>query len=65
MNADAFTVIVFALIAAVSGLVGWICGEQRGRDCQWIDDYLDRARKERERRDRYGRFQVTTKTTTQ
>lgn len=63
-----------ALTFIASGIIigfvtGWMIGvergTQRGRDQQWMDDFFNRIEKEKQRRDKLGRFkknQVTTQT---
>ena len=58
------SIIVMVAIAGLVGLfVGHIVGEQHGRDAQWCDDYMDRAREANRRRDAYGRFTSTRRAT--
>jgi len=54
-----------ALTFIASGIIigfvtGWIIGVdrgvQRGRDQQWMDDFFNRIEKEKQRRDKLGRF---------
>ena len=47
---------MLAVAVAVGGLVGWMIGDAHGRDVQWLDDYFDGVRKDRERRDERGRW---------
>ena len=50
-------IVALVLLSALVGLlVGWICGRNEGRDAQWVDDFIDAGRRERERRDAQGRF---------
>ena len=47
----------FCVVCFVTGYgFGWRFGERRGRDTQWIDDFLANARREAARRDKLGRF---------
>lgn len=47
----------------VGFVAGWIIGvdrgTQRGRDQQWMDDFFNRIAKEKEKRDKLGRFKKT------
>lgn len=54
-----------ALTFIASGIIigfvtGWMIGvergTQRGRDQQWMDDFFNRIEKEKQRRDKLGRF---------
>ena len=53
-----------ATIALLSFAIGMIYGymtgreqgEKLGRDKQWMDDFFARIEKEKQRRDKYGRF---------
>ena len=49
------------LAALVGAIVGHVIGEKRGRDVQWIDDFIERARKDAARRDKLGRFKEASK----
>ena len=45
------------LIGLVCGfIIGLDRGTQRGRDQQWMDDFFNRIEKEKQRRDKLGRF---------
>jgi uncharacterized protein YcfJ len=49
-----------ALAAAVGTVVGYMVGHGRGRDAQWVDDFLAQGRK-RQPRERDGKFARKTK----
>lgn len=50
-------ILALVLLAMIVGLlVGHVVGERRGRDVQWIDDFIKRASKDAARRDARGRF---------
>jgi hypothetical protein len=56
------TLIVTCLAMFMLGYwVGWMHGKQYGADSQWVDDFLDRARREQARRDALGRFKEAKK----
>ncbi len=47
------------LIGFVTGwIIGVDRGVQRGRDQQWMDDFFNRIEKEKQRRDKLGRFKT-------
>lgn len=41
---------------AVGYVIGWQRGIQRGKDEQWMADFFGRIEKEKQRRDKLGRF---------
>lgn len=50
-------ILTLTLLALICGLlVGHVIGKKRGRDEQWVDDFLEHARKDAARRDALGRF---------
>ena len=55
------TLAVFAGALALGFLIGAHTGYKRGRDEQWIESFLQRNSRERERRDKAGRFKSKTK----
>ena len=55
------TLAVFAGALALGFLLGAHTGYKRGRDEQWIESFLQRNNRERERRDKAGRFKTKTK----
>lgn len=55
------TLAVFAGALALGFLIGAHTGYKRGRDEQWIESFLQRNNRERERRDKAGRFKSKTK----
>jgi hypothetical protein len=55
MSTQAISIMVLIALA-LGWLVGYVVGQAQGRDAQWVDDYLDAARKDRERRDERGRW---------
>ena len=52
---------VFAGALALGFILGAHTGYKRGRDEQWIESFLQRNNRERERRDKAGRFKSKTK----
>lgn len=63
--------LILFLLAALHSLIAlaaWQRGKQRiyqrGYDTGWVDHQLEMARKDRERRDRQGRFRSLMRTTT-
>ena len=55
------TLAVFAGALALGFLIGAHTGYKRGRDEQWIESFIQRNNRERERRDKAGRFKTKTK----
>ena len=55
------TLAVFAGALALGFIIGAQTGYKRGRDEQWIESFLQRINRERERRDKAGRFKTKTK----
>jgi hypothetical protein len=55
------TLAVFAGALALGFTIGAHTGYKRGRDEQWIESFLQRNNRERERRDKTGRFKTKTK----
>lgn len=56
---SATATVVMVLLGSLTGFViGWVCGETMGRDAQWCDDFIAAGRKDRERRDKLGRFKA-------
>ena len=55
------TLAVFAGALALGFIIGAQTGYKRGRDEQWIESFLQRNNRERERRDKTGRFKTKTK----
>lgn len=56
---SATATVIMVLLGSLTGFViGWVCGETMGRDAQWCDDFFSAARKDRERRDKLGRFKA-------
>lgn len=55
------TLAVFAGALALGFIIGAQTGYKRGRDEQWIESFLQRNNRERERRDKAGRFKIKTK----
>jgi hypothetical protein len=55
------TLAVFAGALALGFMIGTHAGYKRGRDEQWIESFLQRNNRERERRDKTGRFKTKTK----
>ena len=55
------TLAVFAGALALGFTIGAHTGYKRGRDEQWIDSFIQRNNRERERRDKIGRFKTKTK----
>jgi hypothetical protein len=55
------TLAVFAGALALGFTIGAHTGYKRGRDEQWIESFLQRNNRERERRDKTGRFKSKTK----
>ena len=57
--------LILAAIFASGGLLGYIIGaargRKRGRDEQWVESFIQRNNRERERRDKVGRFKTKTK----
>jgi len=54
-----FLVLLATAVGMVAGyIVGRDAGRSEGRDAQWVDDYFERVRKDRERRDSAGRFRA-------
>jgi hypothetical protein len=62
MNSELLTI---ATIFASGGLLGYIVGSvrghKRGRDEQWVEDFLTGDAREKLRRDKCGRFKPKTK----
>jgi len=55
------TLAVFAGALALGFIIGAQTGYKRGRDEQWIESFIQRKNRERERRDKAGRFKTKTK----
>jgi hypothetical protein len=55
------TLAVFAGALALGFLLGAHTGYKRGREEQWIESFIQRNNRERERRDKTGRFKTKTK----
>ena len=55
------TLAVFSAALALGFMIGAHTGYTRGRDEQWIESFLQRNNRERERRDKTGRFKSKTK----
>ena len=55
------TLAVFSAALALGFLIGAHTGYKRGRDEQWIESFIQRNNRERERRDKTGRFKTKTK----
>jgi len=55
------TLAVFAGALALGFILGAHTGYKRGRDEQWIESFIQRNNRERERRDKAGRFKTKTK----
>jgi hypothetical protein len=55
------TLAVFAGALALGFMIGAHTGYKRGRDEQWIESFLQRNNRERERRDKTGKFKTKTK----
>lgn len=62
MISDVLTVLAVAAGSISIGYsIGFSAGNKRGRDFQWVEDFLDAQKTERDRRDRAGRFKPKTK----
>lgn len=55
------TLAIFSGALALGFIIGAHTGYKRGRDEQWIESFLQRNNRERERRDKAGRFKPKTK----
>jgi hypothetical protein len=47
--------------AAIGYTLGERSGNKLGRDQQWIDSYFDEAKREKQKRDKDGKFKKKTK----
>lgn len=55
-------ILAMVLLALVVGvLVGHVFGERRGRDAQWVDDFIEAGRRDAARRDSLGQFKEVRK----
>lgn len=58
--------LILAAIFAAGGMTGYIIGShrghKRGRDEQWVECFLAGEKREKERREKDGRFKAKTKT---
>ena len=62
MISDALTTLaVFAGALALGFMIGAHTGYKRGRDEQWVEDFLNAQKIQRDRRDNAGRFKPKTK----
>jgi hypothetical protein len=55
------TLAIFSGALALGFIIGAHTGYRRGRDEQWIESFFQRNNRERERRDKAGRFKPKTK----
>ena len=55
------TLAIFSGALALGFIIGAHTGYRRGRDEQWIESFFQRNNRERERRDKAGRFKTQTK----
>ena len=57
--------LILAAIFATGGLIGHIAGSlsgrKRGRDEQWLENFFANEKREKQRRDKAGRFKSKTK----
>jgi len=51
-------ILICAVVAGTGYVIGFRFGQARGRDEQWIADFLSAARNEAARRDKLGRFKA-------
>jgi len=58
MNYLAYAVFVVSCGAACGAcfMIGWHTGRERGRNEQWVEDFIAQGRKDAEKRDAHGRF---------
>ena len=49
-------IIGYAIVWAAGYCIGHAFGRQRGRDAQWVDDYIKYEKQIQASRDRNGRF---------
>ena len=58
-------IVIATVISALTGMiVGYVIGRAKGRDEQWVDDYIAAEAAKAARRNRLGQFTSTkTKTT--
>jgi hypothetical protein len=62
MTSDILTTLaVFAGALALGFMIGAHTGYKRGRDEQWVENFLNAQKIERDRRDHAGRFKPKTK----
>lgn len=62
MTSDVLTVLAVAAGSISIGYaIGFSAGNKCGRDAQWVEDFLDAQKTERDRRDHAGRFKPKTK----
>jgi len=62
MISDILTILsIFSGALALGFIIGARIGYKRGRDEQWVDSFIQRNNRERERRDKDGRFKSKTK----
>ena len=62
MTSEILTVIVITAAALWLGYcLGFTSGNKRGRDLQWVEDFINAQKAERDRRDHAGRFKPKTK----
>ncbi len=62
MISDILTILsIFSGALALGFITGARIGYKRGRDEQWVDSFIQRNNRERERRDKDGRFKSKTK----
>jgi hypothetical protein len=54
---DVLIILTVALCTGIGFYVGYELGKRRGRDEQWVSDYLAYERKTQAGRDKLGRFQ--------
>ena len=62
MTSDILTVLAVAAGSISIGYaIGFSAGNKCGRNLQWVEDFLDAQKTERDRRDHAGRFKPKTK----
>jgi hypothetical protein len=62
MTSDVLTTLaVFSGALALGFMIGAHIGYKRGRDEQWVENFLNAQKIERDRRDHAGRFKPKTK----